>query len=393
MVGDECATRRPTAVLRAKLNLDVAFRPPGTDVECRLAAAWQKALNVTGIGLDDDFFELGGDSLAATELAAAVSSEFDAPFQPSMVFRFPTVAAMARRVADGADDGLPEHIVRINDCEDGIPVFVIHGRFGVSMPDRRFFDGIAEGRPVYMVQAIGLRGEGKLPETVEAIAAEYRKSIRQVAGRQPFHLVSLCAGSHIAMEMAVQDEREGEDLASLTLVDPPVPKALRSAAFLQNVSDARRRLGMRFRQAALMFSRGQFGWPSPALRNISVDRLERNLSRHAPRVERFGISMERLDIQDIVNTLETLQEALRTWKPKVYDKPVAIVISSQRDKLQRRRSIDHVWPDMLPRATYLRGADRHNDMFSAHADITAKSVLAHLQAAEGIGRGLPLQSL
>ena len=79
----------------ARPELDTAYRPPTDPVETRVAAIWEQVLAVDGIGADDAFLELGGDSLAAAHIATRVGAAFGLELELSDVFESHTVAELA----------------------------------------------------------------------------------------------------------------------------------------------------------------------------------------------------------------------------------------------------------------------------------------------------------
>jgi tyrocidine synthetase-3 len=82
----------------------VAFVAPQTEIDAELAELWEEILDVRPIGLDDNFFDLGGDSLVAMRLISHVTRRFHVEIPLQFLFRSPTVAAMAAlcRREDGA---------------------------------------------------------------------------------------------------------------------------------------------------------------------------------------------------------------------------------------------------------------------------------------------------
>ncbi|GIH06180.1 hypothetical protein Rhe02_42470 [Rhizocola hellebori] len=87
--------------LRALFEARPRSLPPQTPAELAVAAAWQQLLNVSEIGLADDFFALGGDSLSATRLAALL----DVPV--SQIFATPTLASLATALPTPASAPAP----------------------------------------------------------------------------------------------------------------------------------------------------------------------------------------------------------------------------------------------------------------------------------------------
>ncbi|MEM9290713.1 MAG: amino acid adenylation domain-containing protein [Acidobacteriota bacterium] len=70
-------------------------RPPQTDLEKRLAQWWSEVLGVGQVAATDAFFQLGGDSLTATELMARISRELGAELELDVLFDHPTVEELA----------------------------------------------------------------------------------------------------------------------------------------------------------------------------------------------------------------------------------------------------------------------------------------------------------
>jgi amino acid adenylation domain-containing protein len=84
---------------------EAARLAPGSAVESRLAAIWASILGVDEVGLDDDFFDLGGDSLHAARIAARVAAEWKLAIPVGALLRAATVEQMASLVAAALDGG------------------------------------------------------------------------------------------------------------------------------------------------------------------------------------------------------------------------------------------------------------------------------------------------
>nr|WP_316573503.1 non-ribosomal peptide synthetase [Nocardia canadensis] len=85
-----------------------AFRAPTTPVEQIVAGTFAQVLDLgedTQLGLDDDFFALGGNSLLATQVAARLGAALDTDFPVRLLFEAPTVEALAQRLAESAGAG------------------------------------------------------------------------------------------------------------------------------------------------------------------------------------------------------------------------------------------------------------------------------------------------
>ena len=80
------------------------YRAPGSAVEEILAGIYAQVLGVERVGVDDSFFDLGGDSLSATRLIAAINAGLNAHLSVRIVFEAPTVAQLAPRIGAGGDE-------------------------------------------------------------------------------------------------------------------------------------------------------------------------------------------------------------------------------------------------------------------------------------------------
>jgi aryl carrier-like protein len=90
--------RRRLPTPSARRDLADAPVPPSTPVEQTLAELWAAVLGVDAVGVQDDFFGLGGDSLLAIRLIGRVRAAFPVDFTLAALFEAPTVAAAAARV-------------------------------------------------------------------------------------------------------------------------------------------------------------------------------------------------------------------------------------------------------------------------------------------------------
>ncbi|SMH62078.1 non-ribosomal peptide synthetase/type I polyketide synthase [Azospirillum agricola] len=79
-------------------DLATSFVAPGTPAERRVAALWQEILGIRTVGIRDNFFDLGGDSLVGSRLVARLNREFGASLPAVTLYETPTVESLARRL-------------------------------------------------------------------------------------------------------------------------------------------------------------------------------------------------------------------------------------------------------------------------------------------------------
>ena len=96
--------RRALPILNQQwMSLNVDFVSPQTPVEIQLAEIWSNTLGIRQIGLNDNFFEVGGDSLRAVQLIFRVREAFQIEIPMVSLFDSPTIAEFAKAVNSGLD--------------------------------------------------------------------------------------------------------------------------------------------------------------------------------------------------------------------------------------------------------------------------------------------------
>lgn len=190
-----------------------------TSDEVVLADIWQQLLGVPEIGIHDDFFELGGDSLAGVELVEQISQRLGVELPLGALAQGPTIAQLARvlRQAPGATWGA---LVPLKTEGDKRPLFIVHGGSGNVASFPRLARALPDDQPVYALQWDGLDGSpGR--RTVEAMASHYLAQVRSVQPQGPYLLAGQCIGGLVAREMTRLVQREGEEVQLLVMYDSP----------------------------------------------------------------------------------------------------------------------------------------------------------------------------
>jgi amino acid adenylation domain-containing protein len=86
---------------RARLRSQTTYVSPRTELERKIAALWQEVLQVEAVGVDDNFFDLGGHSLSMLQLHNKLRQALDRPISMVEMFQFPTVGSMTKYLSVG----------------------------------------------------------------------------------------------------------------------------------------------------------------------------------------------------------------------------------------------------------------------------------------------------
>ncbi|SFE04967.1 AMP-binding protein [Blastococcus tunisiensis] len=209
-------------------------QPPRSDWERVVAAMFARVLGLDSVGVDGDFFELGGDSLAAEELLAAVVQELDVPTEVAttkLLAEASTPQAFAEAVRRQRRPAHPT-LVRLRGAGSRTPLFCVGGAGAVAVGFRPLALRLGPDQPVYAVQASGLETRGPVDWTVEAMAARHLETLRAVQPHGPYRLAGHSLGALIALDMAHSLTAAGEEVELVAVLDsyPPDP-AMSPSAF------------------------------------------------------------------------------------------------------------------------------------------------------------------
>jgi acyl transferase domain-containing protein/NADPH:quinone reductase-like Zn-dependent oxidoreductase/SAM-dependent methyltransferase/acyl carrier protein len=94
----EAARRARAAPSHARPALSTPYRDPAGETERKVVAIWEELLGVSGIGADDNFLDLRGDSLLAAQVTSRLYAAFSVKLPLSSVFEHPTAAGLAKRI-------------------------------------------------------------------------------------------------------------------------------------------------------------------------------------------------------------------------------------------------------------------------------------------------------
>uniref|UniRef100_UPI000A4277B1 non-ribosomal peptide synthetase n=1 Tax=Nocardia amamiensis TaxID=404578 RepID=UPI000A4277B1 len=201
------------------------FRAPATPVEEIVAAAFAEVLGLDRFGMDDNFFEHGGNSLIAAKLTARLSAGLGTKVPVMRVFTAPTpagvVADLARRASGQVEtEAAFDMLLPLRPGGSAAPLFCVHPVSGISWSYAGLAAYLDPDRPLYGLQTPVLAtADAAMPDSIEGWAARYLEQIRSVQPEGPYHLLGWSFGGVIAHEMAVQLQREGETVALLAVMD------------------------------------------------------------------------------------------------------------------------------------------------------------------------------
>jgi amino acid adenylation domain-containing protein len=196
-----------------------AFCAPRTAVEASLASVWGTFLRYERIGVEDDFFDLGGNSLTAVRLIDHVNAQFGQNFTLAILLRAGTIAKMAAIISGEAPHPDWSPLVALRSGGSKPPLFAVHPGGGNVLGYKDFVAFLDPEQPVYGLQAFGVNAANDPHDDIPEMARTYLRYVRSVQATGPYHLGGESFGALVAYEMACQLEESGERVGLVFLGD------------------------------------------------------------------------------------------------------------------------------------------------------------------------------
>ena len=192
--------------------------PARDELELQLIQIWERVLGVQPIGINDNFFDLGGHSLIALQLFAQNERIWKKHILFSVLLELPTIAALADTLRQ-AESTTWSPLVLLKSGKNKPPLFCIHPMGGNLFDYYNLVTKLDRERPIYGLQAQGLDREKQPLDRIEDMASNFIRSIQTIQPHGPYFLVGYSFGGVIAFEIARQLTAQGQKVAWLGLVD------------------------------------------------------------------------------------------------------------------------------------------------------------------------------
>ncbi|WP_328692161.1 non-ribosomal peptide synthase/polyketide synthase [Streptomyces caniferus] len=194
-------------------------RSPQEEVLCALFA---DALGVPEVGIDDDFFLLGGNSLLAASLVSRIRAVLGSGLSVQALFTAPSVRGLSQRLEAGIgpdeDNGL-EVLLPLRARGTAPTLFCFHAGGGLSWRYAGLLRHIPDTHPVYGLQARAFGTPGYAPGSIEEIAEHFVEQMRTVQPSGPYHLLGWSFGGLVAHAVAVRLQADGDQVGLLAILD------------------------------------------------------------------------------------------------------------------------------------------------------------------------------
>jgi FkbH-like protein len=226
LISDTCVLKSVRADSGRVRNLTDATVAPTTDSERALLSLWQELLGIVGLGVEDDYFAVGGTSLIAARLFAEIARRFGTRLPLTTILELPTVRKLANRL----EQQRTLQAGALIELRRGGPrnLFLVHDGDGETLLYLNLARRMPDDLAIFGIEPRRIAGVPLAHAAIEEMAAFYLEEVRKKQPHGPYLFGGMCAGGVIAYEMAAQVERAGECVELVALLDAAAPRAIKS---------------------------------------------------------------------------------------------------------------------------------------------------------------------
>lgn len=257
------------------------------DVEKKLAAIWMEVLGAQSIGRDQDFFDMGGESVQAIHLVTQMGRKFNTALNVSLVFEARTIGSQADFLLKAQKQRARfSSLVAVQPGGNKPALFFSHTLSGTAGYCRQFLGHLGADQPVYGLHSRALAGQP--PDlSIEAMAKHYVSEMRVVQDRGPYSLFGYCSGGLVAFEIARQLAQQGERIALLAMLNTPAPGSSPVGLF-EKFPHMRLRIEIAARKLQYFGPRDKLAFVAHKAKNLRR-RFLKNRQRKCPDPERLNV--------------------------------------------------------------------------------------------------------
>ncbi len=207
------------------------YQAPENPIQHAIVEIWQDVLGRQRVGVQDNFFDLGGDSLDFVKVANKLREKLNKEIPVATLFTYPTIISLEHYLASVqlpmVTSVVPETFVMLNGTPRPIGnIFFVHEVLGDVGAYMEFCKQLGTQYNCWGMEADKLKNFVPINVTVEEISAKYIQQIKKIQPLGPYNIFTWSWGGHLGLEMALQLERMGETLSFLGFADCSGPDSV-----------------------------------------------------------------------------------------------------------------------------------------------------------------------
>jgi acyl transferase domain-containing protein/thioesterase domain-containing protein/ubiquinone/menaquinone biosynthesis C-methylase UbiE len=370
----------PKSVQHSRAQLNSAYIAPRNELERTMTNTWGKFLGIERVGIFDDFFELGGDSLMAVQLVSELRRSTQVELSTHTLLAKSTVAALAESIQPMPTNDtqvglqtLPQSLVKIqagNPLRQ--PLFLVHPIGGQIDIYYDLAHSLGTEQSVYALQAQGIDGETRPLTQIEEMATHYINALRVVQPEGPYFLGGHSFGGLVAFEMAQQLHALDQRIALLFMMDTVGPRQLLIGnADSDDVIMLAYALGVNF----------ELPVSSEHFNQLELEEQVRLFFEHSKIANRAYPDDIISHIRNFLDVIKVNHQAMDNYVPKTYQGRILFFHALESDTPYLPTNPEHSWVNLATEGIDIHEVPgNHTSMiFSPNVEVIANFLKTYLQ--------------
>lgn len=183
-----------------------------------LVEIFENILEIKNVGIEDNFFDLGVNSIKAIQIVSRIKRLLNIDIKLNEIFEYPTISSLVDNQLHNKN--IFRSAIRLNNKKYKKDIFCIHGGGGAISGFKTLAENLKDHN-FYGLQASGLAGEEYLHKSIDEMVNGYLKEIREIKRNGPYILMGYSFGSYVAYEIAQILYLQGVKVEKLIILDTP----------------------------------------------------------------------------------------------------------------------------------------------------------------------------
>jgi len=206
---------------------------PQNDIEIIVLKLFEKYLHRTAMSMADNFFEMGGDSLAAVQLVVELNETLSINLPMAVLLQAPTSRALTNMVRSGEEHFSIKPVIHLRQEKNGIPVFCLMGINVYAELAKLLGKGfsvyglLSKQENDFLKDIFKDKKSAQSIINIQSIADEYAQLILELNLESPYYLLGYSSGGVVSIEVAKRLQAAGKEVALVGLLDTILPRGVK----------------------------------------------------------------------------------------------------------------------------------------------------------------------
>jgi acyl-coenzyme A synthetase/AMP-(fatty) acid ligase/acyl carrier protein len=196
-------------------DISTPYEKAKTSIESKVLKIWEDNLAISGIGINDNFFDVGGDSLIASLILLDIEKLFGKNLPVSILLMADTIRKQSLMIENKTENKYNKILINVKKGNKLPPLFFIPGKGGHPTRISYLANKLNNDLPIYAFQEVKSNKYNDIEERIDKFIIE----IRKIQPKGPHFLLGESGGGNYCYEIARRLTEKGDKIPILALLD------------------------------------------------------------------------------------------------------------------------------------------------------------------------------